>query len=198
MSDELKDMIFNALADREKMLRAGKNNYPKSIIKIAKVMATALAKKHKILICGNGGSAADSQHFAAEMIVRLTSKIERAPLAAISLTTDTSILTAAGNDYGFENIFARQVQGLGKKGDILFAISTSGNSFNVVKAINSAQSKGMTVIECLLGSDGGAMKDLCDYAIIIPSQSTLRIQEEHIFVIHTLVELIEQLVLEEA
>lgn len=197
MSDELKEIVFEALADRATMLRAGRNKYPDAILEIAKITAEALSKNSKILICGNGGSAADSQHFAAEMIVRLTNKIERAAFAAIALSTDSSVITATGNDYGFDQIFSRQVQGLGRKGDILFAITTSGNSENIIKAIETAKIKNITVVG-LLGCGGGTAKDLCDHSIIIPSQSTLRIQEEHIFVIHNIVALTEQLLLEEA
>lgn len=180
------------MADREKMLRAGKNNYPDAIMEIAQTLAASLSKKGKILVCGNGGSAADSQHFAAEMIVRLTSKFERAPLATIALSTDTSVLTAAANDYGYDSIFARQVQALGKKGDVLIAITTSGNSANIIKALEIAKGKKMVRVG-LLGHDGGEAKKLCDHAMVVPSQSTLRIQEEHTFILHTLVEITEQI-----
>jgi D-sedoheptulose 7-phosphate isomerase len=192
LSDEIKKIIFDAMAEREKMLRAAKNNYPDAIMEIAQALASSLSKGGKILICGNGGSAADSQHFAAEMIVRLTSKFVRAPLAAIALSTDTSVLTAAANDYGYDAIFARQVQALGKKGDVLIAITTSGNSANIIKALEVAKGKKMVRIG-LLGNDGGRAKALCHHTIVVPSQSTLRIQEEHIFILHTLVAITEQL-----
>ena len=192
MSDEVKKIIFDAMAEREKMLRAAKNNYPDAIMEIAQALASSLSKGGKVLICGNGGSAADSQHFAAEMIVRLTSKFERAPLAAIALSTDTSVLTAAANDYGYDSIFARQVQALGKKGDVLIAITTSGNSANIIKALETAKGKKIVRIG-LLGNDGGRAKALCHHTIVVPSQSTLRIQEEHIFILHTLVAITEQI-----
>lgn len=144
----------------------------------------------KILICGNGGSAGDSQHFAAELTGRF--KRERKALAAIALTTDTSALTAIGNDYGFDFIFSRQVEALGNSGDILFGISTSGNSQNVINAIFSAKQIGMNVIS-LLGRDGGKIKNLNpDLNIIIPSNDTPRIQEMHIFCIHMLCDIVEQ------
>jgi D-sedoheptulose 7-phosphate isomerase len=192
LSDELKKIVFDALADRQKMLRAGKINYPDLIFEITETISRTLSQGGKVLICGNGGSAADSQHFAAEMIVRLTPKFERAPLPAIALTTDTSTITATANDYGFDSIFSRQIQALGKKGDILIAISTSGDSPNIIKAIEDAKRKGMIKIG-ILGNKGGKIKDLCDKSIVVPSKNTLRIQEEHIFILHSIVEMLEQI-----
>lgn len=135
----------------------------------------------KLLLCGNGGSAADAQHLAAECMVRLQE--ERCPLPAIALTTDTSVLTAAGNDYGFETIFARQVQGLGRAGDVLLVISTSGNSKNLVLAVQEARRRGMRTLG-LLGKDGGALRKIVDIALVVPSSSTQRIQEVHITIGH--------------
>lgn len=197
MSDEFKEIVYEAMAEREKMLRAGKNTYPDAIHEVAVELTIAIGKKRKILICGNGGSAADSQHFAAEMVVRLTSKLERKALPAIALTTDSSILTACGNDYGFEHIFSRQVDGLGRKGDILLAISTSGNSPNILKAIETAAEKNMIIVG-LFGNDGGAAKESCDHTIIVSSKNVMRIQEEHTFILHTLVEIVERMLIEEA
>jgi D-sedoheptulose 7-phosphate isomerase len=137
----------------------------------------------KLLICGNGGSAADAQHLATECMVRL--EAERAPLPAIALTTDTSLLTAAGNDYGFETIFARQVAGLGRPGDVLLAISTSGNSPNVVCAVEEAHRRGVRTLG-LLGRDGGRLKDMVHIALVVPSSNTQRIQEVHITIGHIL------------
>jgi D-sedoheptulose 7-phosphate isomerase len=137
----------------------------------------------KLLICGNGGSAADAQHLATECMVRL--EAERAPLPAIALTTDTSLLTAAGNDYGFETIFARQVAGLGRPGDVLLAISTSGNSPNVVCAVEEAHRRGLRTLG-LLGRDGGRLKDMVHIALVVPSSNTQRIQEVHITIGHIL------------
>jgi D-sedoheptulose 7-phosphate isomerase len=144
----------------------------------------------KILICGNGGSAADSSHMAAEMIVRLTSKRNRDSLPAIALNADSAILTAAGNDFGFEQIYARQVQGLGNKGDILIIISTSGNSANLVAAAKAAKEKGLITVG-LLGGDGGQLAEMVDRKLIVPHNLVQRIQEEQIFMIHLMVELVE-------
>ncbi len=145
---------------------------------------------NKLLLCGNGGSAADSQHIAAELMIRLSHHIQRPALPAIALTTDSSNLTAGGNDIGFENVFARNVEGLGNKGDVLLAISTSGNSPNVIKAVDMAHQKGMKVIG-FLGGSGGKLKPMVDIPIIIPSHNTQRIQEGHITVAHIICELVE-------
>ncbi|MFA7289488.1 MAG: D-sedoheptulose 7-phosphate isomerase [Melioribacteraceae bacterium] len=144
----------------------------------------------KLLLCGNGGSAADCQHIATEFMIRLNHEINRPALPAIAITTDSSNLTAGGNDIGYENIFARNVEGLGNKGDVLLSISTSGNSKNVIKAIEKAKEKGMKNI-ALLGGSGGQIKTLVDCAIVIPSGNTQRIQEGHITVEHIICELVE-------
>jgi D-sedoheptulose 7-phosphate isomerase len=146
----------------------------------------------KLLICGNGGSAADAQHLATECMVRL--ETERAPLPAIALTTDTSLLTAAGNDYGFETIFARQVAGLGRPGDVLLVISTSGNSPNVVRAVEEAHRCGLHTLG-LLGKDGGRLKQMVHMALVVPSPSTQRIQEVHITIGHILCGALERRIL---
>ncbi len=146
----------------------------------------------KLLLCGNGGSAADAQHLATECMVRL--EAERPPLPAIALTTDTSLLTAAGNDQGFETIFARQVAGLGRPGDVLLAISTSGNSLNVVRAVEAAQQRGLHTLG-LLGKDGGRLKDMVHIALVVPSSNTQRIQEVHITLGHILCGALERRVL---
>lgn len=198
MSEDLKKEIYDSMADREKMIRAGKNNYPDSIIQISTILKDCISQGGKLLLCGNGGSAADCQHFAAEMIVRLTARVERVSLPAVALTTDSSILTAAGNDYGFDLVFARQVQGLGKKGDVLIGISTSGNSENVFKALEAAGIKGMIRIGILGGDKGGKCLEQCDHSIVVPGDSTMRIQEEHTFLLHTIAQITETLLLEEA
>ncbi len=143
----------------------------------------------KIMFCGNGGSAADSQHLAAELTGRFIH--DRRPLAAIALSTDSSALTCIGNDYSFDEVFARQVAGLGCAGDLLIGISTSGNSRNVIRAVEEAQKLGMKTIG-LLGRDGGQLRSLCDHSIVVPSTVTARIQECHILIGHTLCGLIEQ------
>jgi len=158
----------------------------------ATMMADALASDHKILACGNGGSAADAQHFAAELVNRFES--ERRALAAVALTTDSSILTSVANDYDYAAVFARQIEALGCRGDLLLAISTSGHSQNVNAAVRSAHSKGMHVI-ALSGKDGGSLGTLLnqhDIEIRVPSNSTARIQENHLVVIHCLCGIIEQ------
>ncbi len=152
------------------------------------LLGAALARGGKALLCGNGGSAADSQHIAAELTGRFIH--DRRPLAAVALTTDTSALTSIANDYSFDEVFARQVTALGAPGDCLIGISTSGNSRNLIKAAEAARGIGMHIIG-LLGRDGGALRALCDVAIVVPSDSTARIQEAHAFIGHTLCGLIE-------
>lgn len=152
------------------------------------IMGKAILSGKKILIAGNGGSAADAQHFAAEMVGRYT--LERESLGAISLCVDPSIITSISNDYGYENVFSRQVHSLGNKGDIFFGISTSGNSCSVINAVREAKNKGLKVIG-LLGNDGGVIAKESDISIIVSSNSTPRIQEMHIFIIHVLCEMID-------
>ena len=152
-------------------------------------LAAILRDGHKILLAGNGGSAADAQHFAGEIVGRFT--MERRPLPAISLCTDPSVVTCIANDYGYDDTFARQVEGLGSAGDVLIAISTSGNSENLCTAIRSAHEKGMTVIS-FLGKGGGRMKKISDIALVVPSDVTPRIQEVHTFTVHLLCEWIER------
>jgi D-sedoheptulose 7-phosphate isomerase len=149
----------------------------------------AYRNQRKILIAGNGGSAADAQHFAGELVSRFY--FDRPALAAIALTTDTSILTAIGNDYGYEDVFSRQIQALGQAGDVFIAISTSGNSPNILKAISQSKAQGLTVIG-LTGRTGGKMKALCDLCLCAPSDSTPRIQECHLVLEHTLCACIEE------
>jgi len=155
----------------------------------ARAMIAALKAGNKILFFGNGGSAADAQHLAAELIGRYLK--ERKSLPAIALSTDTSILTCLSNDYGFDTVFARQVEGLAKSGDIAFGISTSGNSPNVLKGMEKAKELKCKTIG-LLGGDGGRIKAAADIAIIIPARNTPRIQESHITIGHILCSLIEQ------
>ncbi len=145
----------------------------------------------KALLCGNGGSAADSQHLAAELVVRLRGHINRGAIPAIALTVDSSILTAGGNDIGFENVFARQVEAYGRPGDALIAISTSGNSENVLRAAKQAQRQGMVVLG-LLGCGGGRILAHCTAAVVVPATVTARIQEAHILVGHIWCEMLEE------
>lgn len=161
------------------------------IISAADLIIKAFKNGNKLLLCGNGGSAADCQHIAAELIIRLSHKIKRPALPAIALTTDTSFLTAGGNDIGFENVFARGVEGLGNKGDVLLGISTSGNSINIIKAIEMAKSKEMKTV-AFLGGNGGKIKSMIDKSIVIPTANVQRIQEGHITVSHIICEIIEE------
>ncbi len=158
------------------------------VIEAGELMASTLKDKRKILACGNGGSAADAQHFAAEIVGRFEK--ERMPLPAIALTTDTSILTAVGNDYGFDTVFARQVQGLSTEGDVLLGISTSGNSPNVIQAVEVAKECGVKTV-CLLGNEGGKLASACDIPIVVKHPVTARIQEVHIFILHFLATVVD-------
>ena len=151
------------------------------VLRSADKLGRTLESGRKVLVCGNGGSAADSQHFAAELIGRFEK--DRRALPAIALTTDTSILTAIGNDSGYREVFAKQVDGLGNKGDVLVGISTSGNSENVLLAVETARAKGMHTIG-LLGNKGGTLKAAVDIAVVVPHAVTARIQEVHLFILH--------------
>jgi D-sedoheptulose 7-phosphate isomerase len=163
-----------------------------TISQAAQLCAQRLSSGNKILSCGNGGSAGDAQHFSSEMLNRYS--MERPPLPAIALSTDTSTLTSIANDYSYEEIFSKQIQALGSNDDLLLAISTSGNSGNVIKAIEVAHEKGMSVI-ALTGKDGGAMAPVLlptDIEVRIPSDVTAHIQEMHLVVIHCLCDLIDR------
>ena len=150
--------------------------------------ASSLLFNGKILLCGNGGSAADCQHIASELTGRFMK--DRAAISAMALTTDTSAITAISNDFSFNEVFSRQLEALGRPDDVLIAISTSGNSANVIEAAKTAQNKDIKVIG-LLGNDGGKLDKLCDISIIVPSKSTARIQEAHILIGHTICEGVE-------
>lgn len=167
---------------------------PPHIVRAGEAMAQALRGGHKILSCGNGGSAADSQHFAAEMVGRF--ERERPGMPAISLTVDTSALTAIANDYDYDRVFSRQVEALGQAGDVLLGISTSGNSRNVIEAMKAAQAKGMTVV-ALTGRDGGAMGKMLrpqDFHLNVAHPRTMRVQEVHLLCIHSLCEVIDNVI----
>ena len=166
-----------------------RNILTEQIITVANVMAQSLSSGGSIFWCGNGGSAADSQHLAAELVGRF--KNNRRALRSIALTTDSSVLTCIANDYSYDDIFARQVEALGRPGDLLIGISTSGNSENVLRALKTAKEFNLVTV-ALLGKGGGSVKDLADHALVIPSDSTARIQEAHILIGHIFCELIEQ------
>ena len=167
---------------------------PPVIAAAGNALAEALRAGRKALACGNGGSAADAQHFAAEIVGRF--ERERPGMPAIALTTDTSALTAIANDYDFDHVFSKQVEALGAKGDVLLAISTSGNSKNIVAAVKAAQAKGMAVI-ALTGRDGGAMGKMLgprDFHVNVAHQRTMRIQEIHLTVVHCLCEVVDNVI----
>ena len=148
----------------------------------------ALTAGNKLLFCGNGGSAADAQHIAAELSGRF--KLDREPLFAEALHVNSSYMTAVANDYGFEEVYARLVRGMGKEGDILFALSTSGNSSNIIRAAETARERGMKVI-AMTGSNGGKLKEVCHHLLNVPSKDTARIQEAHILIGHVICEMVE-------
>ena len=182
-------IIKQRLADHLEVLQKLMNSdLPKKLEASAKSVEKALAEGHKVLFCGNGGSAADSQHLAAEFVGRFQK--ERKGLPAIALTVDTSILTAVANDYGYDTVFARQVQALGEPGDVLVGISTSGNSKNVLLAVEEAKAKGITSIG-MTAEGGGKMAATCDICLAVPVKVTARAQEMHILMGHILCELVD-------
>jgi D-sedoheptulose 7-phosphate isomerase len=183
------DTINKEFSEHIETLQKSYKTLPHVIKEVASVIVTQLQNNKKLFTIGNGGSAADAQHFASELTNRY--KIDRVALPAIALTTDTSALTSIANDYSYDRIFSRQIEALASKGDIIFAISTSGNSQNILTALQKAREKSCIIIG-LSGKDGGTMDQYCDYNIIVPSDDTPRIQEVHILVIHTLCQIIDE------
>ncbi len=188
---EVKNFIVDSLNDSAEVKKKTIEVCSETIAEAANLLVTAFSSGKKLLLCGNGGSAADAQHIAAEFMIRLSHDLNRPAIPAIALTTDSSNLTAGGNDIGYVNVFARNVEGLGNEGDVLLAISTSGNSENVIKAVETARQKSIKVIG-FLGGNGGKLINLVDIPIVIPSSSTQRIQEAHITVGHILCEISER------
>ncbi|KAB2639181.1 MAG: phosphoheptose isomerase [Verrucomicrobia bacterium] len=191
----IENRIRKQFEDSIKTKQAAMAVMPSFISRATDVMVASLNAGGKIMSCGNGGSAGDSQHFAAELINRF--ERERAPLSAIALSTDTSTLTSIANDYRYEEVFSKQVQALGRRGDVLLAISTSGNSANVIEAIKVAQAIGVTVV-ALTGKKGGKMASLLkegDIHLCVPSDNTARIQEVHLVTLHCLCDGIDQIML---
>ena len=160
-----------------------------AVVHAAKLTANAMRDGHKLMVAGNGGSAADAQHLVAEFVSRLT--VDRPAMRALALTTDTSILTAISNDYSYDNIFERQIEALGQKGDIFLAISTSGNSINSLKALKRCKQLGITTVG-YLGSGGGPMAPLCDVVVVVPSKITMNIQESHLALEHIFCMIVER------
>lgn len=184
----MKKIIFKYFEELGTILKMEKRNI-NSIEAAIDILHETFKNNKKVLICGNGGSAADSQHFSAELVGRF--KLRRKSYDAISLTTDTSTITSIGNDFGFDKIFSRQIEGIGKKDDVLVAFSTSGNSKNIVEAIKKAKEKEIYVIS-FTGNDGGSIKEISDLNINVSSNNTPRIQEIHGFYIHIICELLEK------
>lgn len=184
----MKELIQQRINEHIALAEQLYNKHSEQLVQAANLMAYALKTGRKILFCGNGGSAADAQHLAAEFVGRFV--LEREGMPAIALTTDTSIMTAVGNDYGFDKIFARQVQALGQSEDVLLAFSTSGNSPNVLEAIKVARLKGIPCIG-FTGHGGGKMATECDICIAVDSKITARTQEMHILMGHILCEILD-------
>ncbi|QID32374.1 D-sedoheptulose 7-phosphate isomerase [Pampinifervens florentissimum] len=184
------DLVINSFRESADIKLAFVELYAERVVEVGEIIARALKDGNKLLLFGNGGSAADAQHIAGEIVGRF--KRERRALPAIALTTDTSILTAVGNDYGFERVFERQVEALCMPGDIAIGISTSGNSPNVIRGLMKAHDLGATTI-AFTGRDGGKLVDIAHYSFVVPSYDTARIQECHITLAHVLCEIIDRL-----
>jgi D-sedoheptulose 7-phosphate isomerase len=184
MRNEIEAQIRESIAVKEELLRTQVD----TVAKIAELLIGCLRGGGKVLLCGNGGSAADAQHLAGELVGRF--RRERRALPAIALSVNTSVLTAIGNDYGFDRVFSRQVEALASRGDVLIGISTSGNSANVLAAFDAAHAVGCRTV-AFTGGDGGKMKRAADLALVVPSSKTWRIQESHITVGHIVCDLVE-------
>jgi len=193
MTDIAKDIILEHSAKGSALREQFFTDNAQRVVDVARTMAVALARGGKLLFCGNGGSAADAQHMAGEFVNRFL--LERPPLPAVALTTDTSVLTAIGNDYGFDQVFEKQVQALAQPGDVLVAISTSGNSDNILRALKAARDKAVTTVG-LSGNSGGEMAPWCDLTLLVPSRHTPLIQEVHLAVEHLLCQLVDHYLFE--
>lgn len=192
---ELLERVKGAVAEANRLKERVVAEQGETIVAMARLLADALRQGGKILFFGNGGSAADAQHLAAELVNRF--QMERRPLAGLALTTDTSVLTSIANDYDFQEIFAKQVRALGRRGDVAVGLSTSGTSQNVVQGLKAARELGLVTL-ALSGRDGGPVAEAAELAVVVPSQSTPRIQEVHLAVGHILCELVEVLLFPEA
>lgn len=190
----MKEIIEKILEESLHVKETSVRNNIRGLILLAEKISRAFTNDRKIMICGNGGSAADAQHIAAEFINRF--ELERPPLPAIALTTDSSIITCIGNDYSFDDIFSKQVKALGVEGDVLLAISTSGNSTNVLNAAEAAKAQEIYVCG-LTGGDGGKLKDIADSCLVVESKSTARIQETHILMGHIICMLVDYILFQQ-
>jgi D-sedoheptulose 7-phosphate isomerase len=191
-TDRIISVIQDSIATKERLIAECTN----SIGECGTLLAETLQKGGKILFCGNGGSAADAQHIAAELVIRYRSGVQRRALPAIALTVDPSIITAGANDFGYDAVFARAVEAYGRSGDALVGITTSGNSPNIIRAFEQARSQGVVTVG-LLGNGGGKILPLCNASVVVPSRETARIQESHILVGHIWCEMIEELLFPE-
>nr|WP_275854755.1 D-sedoheptulose 7-phosphate isomerase [Sulfurimonas sp. MAG313] len=187
MINYLKKLIQASLDTKQNILNDTK--LMETIVEVAQACVALYKDGKKTLLAGNGGSAADAQHFAAELVGRYG--FDRPSLPSLALTTDTSNLTAIGNDYGYDKVFSRQLEGMGNKGDLFIGISTSGNSQNVINAFEVAKTKGITTV-ALVGREGGKMATVADFTLIVPSNDTPRIQESHLLIEHMICDIIEQ------
>ena len=187
MISYIKEQIEASIQTKQNILE--NPDLMQTIADVSEACVNVYRNGKKTLLAGNGGSAADAQHIAAELVGRYG--FDRPSIPSIALTTDTSNLTAIGNDYGYDQVFSRQMEGMGSEGDLFIGISTSGNSTNIVNAINAAKAKGVTTV-ALVGRDGGEMAKIADYAIIVPSKATPRIQESHILIGHMICDIIEK------
>lgn len=185
----MNELIGKAIAEHARLLAAVEDALAPAIEQAARRLVECLENGRTVYWCGNGGSAADAQHFAAELIGRF--ERERRAMASVALTADTSVLTSIGNDYGFGEVFRRQVEGLVRPGDVLVGISTSGSSPNVLQAVEQAKRQGGVTIG-LLGRDGGRIREACDLAVVVPGANTARIQEMHALIGHILCDLVER------
>jgi D-sedoheptulose 7-phosphate isomerase len=191
----LKDIVLRAFEESIRVKERFAKENTEGLLSAAQHLATCFASGHKLLIFGNGGSAADAQHIAAEFVNRFA--VERKPLPALALSTDTSILTSISNDYSFDEVFSKQIKALGRKDDIALGISTSGNSKNVILAVETARDMGLYTVG-LTGCGGGELAHCCDLAIVVDSRVTPRIQEAHITAGHILCELVDRILFPEA
>jgi D-sedoheptulose 7-phosphate isomerase len=188
---EVQKFINDSLIQSSEVKRKIIDECSADIEKAIDVIVESLKAGKKLLLAGNGGSAADCQHIATELVIRFSADFKRPSIPAFAITTDTSNITAGGNDIGFDNTFARSVEGLGAEGDVLWAISTSGNSENLIRAIKMAKEKKMKVVS-FLGNGGGKMKDMSDVAIVVPATGTARVQEGHITIAHIICHVVER------
>ena len=190
MEKIIEKVLRDCLKVKEDFVRENMHN----LVFVAEKVAQTFTSDRKLMICGNGGSAADAQHLAAEFVNRFM--LERPPLPAIALTTDTSVITSIGNDYSFEEIFSKQIKAIGVEGDLLLAVSTSGNSANVISAIKTARSQGLYTVG-LTGGDGGRIRGLADLTLVVRSNTTARIQETHILAGHIICQLVDHILFQQ-